>query len=121
MPRLRPSFSYAPVAEALELAGVAAEGPTRARLLARLLAADDEELAQLAGVAAADVVVVTGPGERLPWVDGAVYLRRVDAEPRLLLPTTARCSAPAPALCAALLRIAEGLQPPIVALPTTRQ
>lgn len=80
------------VAREVPLAPVAAwaRGEAGRALLRALLLRDDAGLARLRGVVAADVVVVTGEAEALPWVDGIGYLGRDDQAPTLLLPTALR-------------------------------
>lgn len=68
---------------ALAVVGV---GPVAHALARRALAADDAGLAAWSGVAGAGVLVLLGDTERLPWVDGAVYLGRDSGAPSLLLP-----------------------------------
>jgi hypothetical protein len=68
---------------ALAVAGV---GPVALALARRALASDDAGLSAWRGVAGAGVLVLLGDAERLPWVDGAVYLGRDAAAPALLLP-----------------------------------
>lgn len=59
-----------------------------ARALAkRALAMDARSLAALSGVATDDALFLLGAADALPWVDGAIYLGRDPAAPRLLLPT----------------------------------
>lgn len=83
--RFRPSWR--PREPPLEPVAVAAVGATISRLRARLLRFDDEALARLEGVAGPAVVLVLGPSESLPWVDGALWLGRDPSAPGLLLPT----------------------------------
>lgn len=99
MPALRsPGSPAAPgtalrfVAREPPLAPVAAwaRGAAGQALLRALLARGDEALAPLRGVHAGEVVIVTGPADALPWVDGVAYLGRDEEAPSLLLPTTLR-------------------------------
>lgn len=62
-------------------------GPVAQRLVARLLA-DVEAIKGLEGLSGADVIVVLGPSEQLPWVDGVRYYGRDPKAPELYLPTT---------------------------------
>jgi len=93
-----------------------------ARWLAeRLLARDDEGLAQFSGVAGQQLLIILGPESALPWVDGALYLGSDASAPNLLLPTTLEPSIPVPLLERALRRQAPHLTPPLAVLPATRQ
>jgi hypothetical protein len=118
---LRPDCWAAPVADPLPIHGVAAHAHVRDALLRRILDAEDDVLTQLRGVASSSIAVLVGPTEALPWVDGALWLRRQPGEPRVLMPTRARCSVPATTLLAALLRRVGELRPPLVVLPDTRE
>ncbi len=66
---------------------LAAEGAAAAALVRCLLGRDDASLGTLRGVASTDRVVVEGPAEALPWVDGGRYLGRCPEAPGLSLPT----------------------------------
>lgn len=60
-----------------------------ARLLhARLLQLPDEQAARLQATASGEVLVVTGAGVDLPWVDGVAYAAPGDVAPGLWLPTS---------------------------------
>lgn len=50
------------------------------------------DLEGLEGLAGPKVVVILGPTERLPWVDGVRYFGRDPEAPELYLPTTLRPS-----------------------------
>ena len=71
----------------LDVSGVAAQGATAARLARRLLSEDDSSLSGLKGVAGVRLLVVMGQAEKLPWVDGVVYLGRDPQAPSLLVLT----------------------------------
>ena len=81
------SFPLAPVA-------AAARGRAARRLARRLLGGADEVLRQLDGVCGPELLIVTGPGEILPWVEGVTYLGRDERAPSVLWPTTFEPSAP---------------------------
>jgi hypothetical protein len=98
---------------------VLAQGQAARPLAQRLLACDDETLAQWNGVSGPELLVVLGEAGSLPWVDGVLYLGQDAAAPTLLLPTTLEPSVPLPLLERALRRQAPDLSPPIVAVPTT--
>ena len=104
----------------LQPAAVAARHAASAAMARRLLGRDDEGLAALRGVAGHETLLIIGPAELLPWVDGAVYLGRDPRAPSLLLPTHTE-----PALCAALIERAllaafPAHLPPIALLPSER-
>ncbi|MBZ4420437.1 hypothetical protein [Myxococcus sp. RHSTA-1-4] len=77
---------WGPRSEPLEPLAVAGEGPVALALARRVLSEDDARLASWSGVAGPGVLVLLGPAESLPWVDGAVYLGRDSAAPSLLMP-----------------------------------
>lgn len=82
--------------------GVVGRGDVAVRLVERLLAGD---LADLEGVGGDGLVVVLGPQDRLPWVDGASYLGRDPEAPALWLPTRVSPTVPVDWLQGAVLRI----------------
>lgn len=90
-------------------AAVAARGAVSARLIERLRGLPDDRLARLEGGAADGLVLVAGPRDDLPWVDGVTYLGREPDAADLLVPTTREAAAPA-ALVEAALR-ARGALP----------
>jgi len=94
---------WAPREVPLRPLAAAARGPAATRVVQRLLMRDDKELAELSGVAAADLVVVLGAQAALPWADGIMYLGRDPDAAELLLPTAQRPNVPAPLLSKALL------------------
>jgi hypothetical protein len=95
--------AFRPRAEPLAPLAAAARGPAALALAARLLARDDAALEALHGVSGPGLLVVVGDRERLPWVDGVVYLGRDPAAPSLLLPTALEPDVPAPLLERAVL------------------
>ena len=111
---------WRPRAEPLEARAVVAQGPAAARLARRLL--ECEEIpADLAGVSGAELLALVGPAERLPWVDGAVYLGADPAAPGLLLPATHAPSVPASLLERALTRRFPHLARPLAVLASGEQ
>ena len=74
--------------------GVAARG-TDATCLAHRLLRDPDSLAHYKGVGAPGLLVMLGEEERLPWVDGVVYLGHDPECPSLLFPTNREPSVPA--------------------------
>ena len=71
----------------LAAAAVLGLGPVAVMLGARLERASDEELARFEGASGREALLVLGPADRLPWVDGVMYLGRDAQAPSLLLPT----------------------------------
>jgi hypothetical protein len=88
------TIAWRPREEPLAPSAVAAVGAVARALAVRLLAATDESLAALRGVAAPGVLVVLGAREALPWVDGVVYLGGDPRAGGLLLPATLEPSVP---------------------------
>lgn len=66
-----------------------------ARSLAHRLLRDPDSLSNYKGVSAPGLLVVLGEEERLPWVDGVVYLGHDSQSPSLLFPTNLEPSVPA--------------------------
>ncbi len=66
----------------------------------------------LAGVCGPGLLVLFGPADALPWVDGCAYLGRDPDAPGVLLPTTLRPDAPLPLFARAVLaRVPDGGAP----------
>jgi len=80
-------INWKPRLEPLSPCAVGARGNSAFALAKRLLDLSDDELARLTGIAASELLVVLGPAESLPWVDGVVYFGRSEASSSLLLPT----------------------------------
>lgn len=95
---LVPVGPWRPREPPLPAEAAAAEGDAARAMATRLLARAPDALARLRGVAAGRVLVVLGPAEDLPWVEGTRYLGRDPLAPSLWLPTTH-----APAVSVALL------------------
>lgn len=72
--------------------------------------------ATLEGVFGADSLVLTGPAEHLPWVDGVIYLGRDPFTSSLLLPTMLEPSVPA-ALLEQAVRRRFGAAGPLALVP----
>ena len=85
---------------------VAAKGETSLRLARRLLQLTDEYLSRLEGVAGKRLIVIQGPTELLPWVDGVQYLGVDGSAPSMLFPTNYEASLPPELLASALARTA---------------
>lgn len=106
---------WLPRPEPLAPAAAMATGAAVRRLAARLLWREDGALARLRGVAGPDLLLLLGPAEELPWIDGVSYLGVDPAAPALLLPTTLAPSVPPALLERALLR-GPGREPPLALL-----
>jgi hypothetical protein len=89
---------FAPRAEALAPSGVYAQGAVAVRLALQLAAAPIEQLRELraavvaVGAAGAPVerqraLIVLGPADWLPWVDGVIFVGACAQAPELLLPS----------------------------------
>ncbi|WP_394847018.1 hypothetical protein LZC95_06065 [Pendulispora brunnea] len=100
----------------LEPVGVVGVGPAALALARRVLAEDNATLARWRGVTAQNALLLLGASDALPWVDGAHYLGRDPAAPRLLMPTTHRPDVPLEAFERALLHHAASLAPPLAIL-----
>jgi len=96
---------------------VAARGDASHAMARRLLARSDADLAALRGVTGEETLLVLGPEDKLPWVDGALYLGRDPQAPSLLLPTYLEPSLSAALLERALLA-AFPAHPPLALLPS---
>lgn len=81
--------------------GAAARGPAAASLAHRLLR-DPDSLSHYKAVGAHGLLVIIGEEQRLPWVDGLVYLGHDSQSPSLLMPTNLEPSASAALLQRAL-------------------
>ena len=103
MTELRRPLEWLPRAQALPAVAVAASGAAGTQLLQALARLDP--LPALEGVVSANEVVVLGPFDALPWVEGAVYLGREPEAPTLLLPTTLKPAVPLPWLASAVVAL----------------
>lgn len=119
MPRIE--LDPRPVGETLAIDGAIAMGDAASRMLARLRACDDGDLAKLRGVIGDGIVVVLGAADALPWVDGVRYIARAPDEPNLLLPTGVGTRLAPQIVLRALLDKTPGLKPPLVLVPESRQ
>jgi hypothetical protein len=90
--------------------GVLARGPAARALGSRAL----EALDGLSGLISRDLLLLLGPEQALPWVDGATWVGRQDL---LLLPTLSRPEVPLDLLCKAIARDHPTLAPPWLMLP----
>jgi hypothetical protein len=106
----------------LEPVAVAARGPVAAALARRLLARDDDALGRLRGVAGPGLLILLGPHDQLPWIDGVCYLGRAADAPSLFLPTAIEPDVPEALLeralvarFARLVPLAVLTDPPMVA------
>jgi hypothetical protein len=86
--------SWQPSEAPLSPVGVAARDVVATRLAHRLLQESAEVLQRLKGVSARGLLVLLGPEELLPWVNGVIYLGRSEQAPSVLLPTNLKPSVP---------------------------
>ena len=126
MPLTTLTWQWRPVADAVAPRAAVGHGVAAARLLARLAAMSPNARAALAATGTADWLVVLGPGDDLPWVEGVRYAAPCAASPALWLPTHLEPTAPADLLWRALesrhRRTPILLWPePAVVLPLDRQ
>lgn len=120
MIHLTPEFRHATPAVLPTVEAVLARGPCCRALLARLGHDDAPTQARLRMVASPACVVVLGPSEHLPWVDGLLHLARHPDEPNLWLPTTTMLDVDASALLRAFLALPSAPRPPLALDPDTR-
>ena len=110
----RVDIQWRPRNASLQACAAAARGKVAKRLVQRLLRRDDAELARLHGVAAENLLVVTGGQDELPWVDGVAYLGRAPGARDLLVPTTLAPTVPESLLARAVAH--ARIQPPVAIL-----
>ena len=116
------AVTWSPRPEPLTPGAAWAQGEAARRLARRLLAADDEALARLRGVAGSDLLLILGDEDALPWVDGIGYLGTSAEATALLLPTHLQPSVPEDLLERAVLARSQPGTSPIALLagPTLR-
>lgn len=120
MSRRALEFARAPVTGTLVIRGALARGTRVAGLVDRLRCDDDDTLARLRVVVVADVAVVLGPEDALPWIDGLTYVAPHPDEPSLWLPTDAAIDIDASVVLRAFLGRPERPQPPLLLDPYDR-
>ena len=103
-------FGWTPCADPLPVVGVVGLGDLAAPLLAR---ADGTALIIVKGP---EITVLLGALNKLPFLDGVVYLAKNPERPELLHPPMIVPDV-APALVLAALSRTFGLRPPLVCLP----
>lgn len=96
------AWHWRPVADAAAPRAAVGHGLAAARLLARLAARPPARRAALAVTGTRDWLVVLGPTDDLPWVEGVRYAAPCDACPSLWLPTHRTPSVPPDLLWRAL-------------------
>lgn len=111
-------ISWTPRRTPLTAIAAAARGEAAAKLVKRLLARDDAHLRLLRGVGSADLVLIAGPQDQLPWVDGVSYLGRVNGAPDILLPTNLQPTVPESLLARAIAH--AKMDPPVALLVDQR-
>ncbi len=117
---LRPEFTSAVAEAAVQLEGAFAAPRCRPALVRRLLREPDAVLSALRALDSPEGMVLLGEAERLPWVDGLVYLRACHGEPSVWVPTTTAVSTPEDLFARALRAAHPELSGPLVALPSRR-
>ena len=95
-------WQWRPVAEAAPPRAAVGQGIAASRLLARLAAMPPARRAALTATGSADWLVVLGPTDDLPWVEGVRYAAPSAVCPALWLPTHCAPTAPADLLWRAL-------------------
>ena len=95
-------WQWRPVADAAPPRAAVGQGVVARRLLARLAALPLARRAALTATGTADWLIVLGPTDDLPWVEGVRYAAPCAAAPALWLPTHCAPTAPADLLWRAL-------------------
>jgi len=85
-------------------AGLVAAGPSMGALLRALRQRDADNLRGMTLATTRELLVLLGPAERLPWVDGVGYCAPAPGVPGLWLPTRLAPDVPAELLHAGLHR-----------------
>ena len=80
-------WQWRPVADAASPRAAVGQGVAANRLLARLAALPPQRRATLTATGTADWLIVLGPADDLPWVEGVRYAAPCAACPALWLPT----------------------------------
>jgi MoxR-vWA-beta-propeller ternary system domain bpX5 len=80
--------------DSLQPSALVVFGVSMIRLKDRLLLLDDEKLSNLQGVFAENLMFITGEPEKLPWIDGGIYLGKDVNAPSIFLPTNLRPTIP---------------------------
>ncbi len=95
-------WQWRPVADAAAPRAAVGQGIAASRLLARLAALPPARRAALTATGSADWLVVLGPTDDLPWVEGVRYAAPCAVCPALWLPTHCAPTVPADLLWRAL-------------------
>ena len=98
------SWQWRPVVDAALPRAAVGHGAAALRLLARLAALPAARRAALTATGTADWLIVLGPTDDLPWVEGVRYAAPCAASPALWLPTHCEPTAPVDLLWRALER-----------------
>ncbi len=106
-------WQWHPRFPALEPQAAVAWDEAAPRLLARLLRMSEEQQCRLSASANRDALVMTGPVNDLPWVEGVEYAAPSPEAPQLWLPTRYRPSVPCDLLARGLHR-RHGRQPLLI-------
>ena len=95
-------WQWRPAADVAAPRAAVGHGAASARLLARLAALPQARRATLAATGTADWLIVLGPADNLPWVEGVRYAAPSATSPALWLPTHVEPTAPIDLLWRAL-------------------
>ena len=122
----RLGWEWQPVAEPALPQAAVTHGEAARRMLDRLTTLPADDQVRLLATANADMLVVIGPEEALPWVDGVAYAAPCAEAPALWLPVLQRPTLPCDLIERALIR-RHGRQPlllwpePAAVMPLDRQ
>lgn len=99
--------------------GVVGTGPVARRLLETAAEHGPAERARLSAMAHDGLLVLVGPAEQLPWVDGVQFVAPRAEAATLWLPTTSRPTVPLDLLAEAIARLHRAS--PLLMLPEPAQ
>lgn len=99
--------------------GVVGTGAVARRMLETVAARPPAERARLSATAHDGLLVLVGPADRLPWVDGVQFVAPRAEAPALWLPTTRRPAVPLDLLAQAIARLHRAS--PLLMLPEPAQ
>lgn len=102
-----PQLDWQPRSSVPKPAGVVADAALAGAVLALLRQRSDDSLLRLSAVATRDLLVILGPTDELPWLDGIRYCAPDACAPALWLPTHAAPALPLDLVQDALLRRAD--------------
>lgn len=100
-------LNWQPRSSAPTPGGVVADAALAGAVLALLRQRSDDSLRRLSAVATRDLLVILGPADELPWLDGVRYCAPEACAPALWLPTNTIPALPLDLVQNALLRRAD--------------